>query len=96
MLIEDEQNASQIFARIRLSYNCNVEVVERADECYETILNTMEKRFGNIVEMLRSLPDFVLFQLKPTSGRLVMGFGQAFDLTGEKLQKFLPVKPKSS
>lgn len=39
-------------------------------------------RFGTMVDLLESLPDFQLFELSPTSGQLVLGFGQAHELSG--------------
>ena len=96
MLIEDEQDTHQIFARTRVTFSCKAKVIEPTDKCYETILKTMEKRFGNIVETLRGLPNFVLFQLVPESGRFVVGFGQAFDLVGDELQLFVPIKSNST
>ncbi len=96
MVIEDEQDTHQMFARTRVTFSCKIKVIEPTVGCYETILKTLEKRFGNIVETLCSLPDFVLFELVPESGRFVVGFGQAFDLVGDKLQHFVPVKAGSS
>jgi heme iron utilization protein len=40
--------------------------------------------FGPIVDLLTSLPDFQLFKLNPTSGQLVLGFGQAYEVSGER------------
>lgn len=93
MLIEDETEASQLFARNRASYECNVDIVEYDQDDYDGLLDAMTERFGSIIEMLRSLPDFVLFRLRPESGRFVMGFGQAFDLGGEQMRILTPVKP---
>lgn len=39
---------------------------------------------------LRSLPDFQLFELKPRSGSLVTGFGQAYKLSGERFETISP------
>lgn len=83
LLVEDEQAARQIFARTRASYRCEAKAVARDDAAFPPILDAMEERFGNVVGVLRGLGDFVLFRLKPVSGRFVMGFGQAFVLAGE-------------
>lgn len=93
MLIEDETEASQLFARNRASYECSVDIIEYDQDDYDGLLDAMTERFGSIIEMLRSLPDFVLFRLRPESGRFVMGFGQAFDLGGEQMRILTPVKP---
>ncbi len=91
LLIEDESNTKQIFARKRISYQCVVELVQRNHSNYETVLDSMSARFGNVVNILRSLPDFYLFQLSPISGRFVTGFGQAYELSGENLTQLLHI-----
>lgn len=87
MVIADEQDARQIFARTRATYRCAAEVVAREMAIYPQILDAMEERFGNVVSLLRGLGDFVMFRLTPQSGRFVMGFGQAFVLAGEGLRE---------
>jgi putative heme iron utilization protein len=93
LVIADEQEARQIFARTRATYRCAAEVVAREEAIYPPILAAMEGRFGNVVGLLRGLGDFVLFRLKPQSGRFVMGFGQAFVLAGERLREVQPIGP---
>ena len=86
MLIADEQDTRQIFARTRATYQCSAAVVARETPEATSLLDAMQARFGEVVGVLRGLGDFVLFRLKPQSGRFVMGFGQAFTLTGDGLQ----------
>ncbi len=91
LVIADEQDARQIFARTRATYRCAAEVVAREEARYAQMLDVMEARFGNVVGLLRGLGDFVLFRLTPQSGRFVMGFGQAFVLAGEGLRELQPI-----
>ncbi len=77
MLITDEADSRQIFARSRLTYQCRAEVVAPEDEPYTPLLERLEARHGKTVGLLRSLPDFTLFRLVPESGLLVLGFGNA-------------------
>ena len=86
MLIADERDTRQIFARTRVSYDCEAFAIQRDAPEYAALLDAMQARFGEVVGVLRGLGDFVLFKLKPTSGRFVLGFGQAFILTGDNLQ----------
>ena len=86
MLIEDESEATQIFARRRVTFQCRVELVLRDSEQWEEVLAQYEARFGKMVGLLRSLPDFQLFKLQPLSGSLVLGFGQAYELSGERFE----------
>jgi putative heme iron utilization protein len=87
MLIADEQETRQIFARTRATWQCVATPVGRDAALFPPILDAMESRFGNVVSLLRGLGDFMLFRLQPQSGRFVMGFGQAFVLAGEGLQE---------
>ncbi len=88
MLIEDEAKAAKIFARTRAMYRCRAEVVRRDTDEWNRLLNVLHERHGKMIGLLRQLPDFELFRLVPESGQFVMGFGQAFRLTGEHLDRF--------
>ncbi|MFK7852630.1 MAG: HugZ family protein [Granulosicoccus sp.] len=88
MLIADESDSEQLFARTRVSYQCQAQQVLPSDENYETLLDRFQDEHGKIMQLLRQLPDFVLFRLVPSKGQFVMGFGQAYKLTGENLDQF--------
>jgi len=88
MLIADESDTKQIFARTRVSYACEATPVARDDPRHEPLLDAFEARHGKMIGLIRQLPDFVLFRLKPTSGQFVMGFGKAYRLSGEALDRF--------
>lgn len=88
MLIADESASEQIFARTRVSYQCKAEVIPSEDVRYEALLDAMQHTHGKMIGLLRTLPDFVLFRLKPSHGQFVMGFGQAFKLTGATFTQF--------
>ena len=88
MLIEDEADAKQIFARTRLYYECDVSEINNEHADYTAILDAYEARHGKMVNLLRQLPDFRLLKLQPVSGQFVMGFGKAFRLTGTALKEF--------
>ena len=85
LLIQDEAKTRQIFARRRISYQCNAEIVREDSSDYLPMLNALEERFGNVVELLRTLPDFILFRLTPHQGQYVKGFGKAYKLVGDGL-----------
>ena len=88
MLISDESSSEQIFARTRVSYQCTAEVIAADNERHEPLLDAMQDKHGKMIGLLRTLPDFVLFRLKPSKGQFVMGFGQAFKLNGTKFDQF--------
>ena len=94
MLIEDEESSSQIFARNRVIFECDVRELEDGVEATERILDKMQKEFGELLSTLRSLKDFHLFQLKPRVGSFVMGFGKAYDVYGDKMDLLEPVRIK--
>lgn len=87
MLIRDESESEQIFARKRVRYQCQAEVIPSEHERYGPLLDAMRDTHGKMITLIRTLPDFVLFRLKPTQGQFVMGFGQAFKLTGAKFDQ---------
>ncbi|MGC9504475.1 HugZ family protein [Baaleninema sp.] len=95
LLIEDESNTEEIFARRRLSFDCHVLLIERESESWNLILDRFRERCGEIIDVLRNLADFQLFRLTPTSGRFVLGFGAAYDVDSEAFDRLVPVKPKS-
>lgn len=88
MMIADEAESAQIFARTRVSYQCRAEQISPTDETYEVLLDEFQQQHGKMIGLLRQLPDFVLFRLVPLRGQFVMGFGKAYKLTGEHLDQF--------
>jgi putative heme iron utilization protein len=81
MLIDDESRSEQLFARPRLTFNCGVEAIERDTEAHKAWMADFTKSFGKIMNVLGTMADFQFFRLKPLRrGRLVYGFGRAFDV----------------
>ncbi|MGV6859065.1 MAG: HugZ family pyridoxamine 5'-phosphate oxidase [bacterium] len=85
LFIADEKDTQNLFARQRLTLQCSATILPPTQPSYEGILDELESRHGNMVTMLRSLPDFRLFQLTPEQGRYVRGFANAWDLAGPQL-----------
>jgi len=79
--IEDEAQAKNIFARTRISIDCHVMIIDPEQSDYLPLLDNFEQRHGPTVKLLRSLPDFILFELRPQSASFVTGFGAAYDIT---------------
>jgi hypothetical protein len=90
MLIEDEAATTQIFARQRVTFQCQVDLIPRDGAEGEGILAQYEARFGKMVGLLKSLPDFQIFKLQPHSGSLVVGFAQAYTLSGDRFEIITP------
>ena len=80
MLIEDESVCQQIFARRRLMFKSAVIEIGRDTEQWSGIMVKFKQRYGEIIELLDSLPDFTIFRLQPQKLVLVKGFGDAHQI----------------
>ncbi|MFA0087763.1 heme utilization protein HutZ [Vibrio sp. 10N.286.49.C2] len=89
MMIEDESESKQLFARKRLTFDAIATVVERETPQWHAVVNQMQERFGEIIDGLSQLQDFVLFNLKAEQGLFVKGFGQAYQVSGDDLVDFV-------
>lgn len=89
LFIQDEAQTPQMFARKRLSYSCEATLLERQSDRWQTIAEQFESRFGNIIEVMKGLADFRIFQLSPQSGRFVVGFGAAYDIDPNDLSQLI-------
>lgn len=80
LFIEPEAKAGNPFARQRLTFDCRVAEISKTHADYAQKLDGMAAKFGEIIGVLRTLPDFHLLSLTPESGRFVAGFGKAFSV----------------
>lgn len=80
IFLREEAEMRNPFARERATFNCLVNEVPKEGQVYISMLNQFSEQFGQVVELLRTLPDFHLFALAPRSGRYVVGFGKAFEI----------------
>ena len=81
MFIEDEARAKNFFARKRFTCQCSAELVGRETTEWRTAMSLFKGKLGKVFDMIRLLPDFVLFRLIPNGGLYVRGFGQAFEVS---------------
>ncbi|NMG22398.1 HugZ family protein [Brasilonema bromeliae] len=95
LFIDDESQTKQIFARRRLTFDCTATLVERDTELWNQIVDSFEARFGEMVQILRDLPDFRIFQLTPSKGRFVIGFGAAYEVDPNDLSTLTHVTGES-
>lgn len=84
MFIADEEGSRNLFARRRLILQCKAR--QLPEEEAGPVLQQMQEQFGKTVELLRSLPDFLLFRFDVENGSYIKGFGQAWALSGNKLK----------
>ncbi|MCX8618468.1 pyridoxamine 5'-phosphate oxidase family protein [Gilliamella sp. B2923] len=78
LIIDDESNTKNIYARRRLSFHAKTSIVERETELFDNIIDQLAKRVSKMVYMLAEMKDFNLFKITPTAGRLVLGFGKTY------------------
>ena len=94
MLIETETPSGNSFARRRINYHGKVEVIDRDDALFNSVLGEFHLRFGKVMEIIEPLPDFLLFRVDLHAGRFIKGFGQAYQLAGENLDRLQHVGPR--
>ena len=80
LLAEDESAAANPLARRRLTLACSAAPIAREDATFAPLVAQFRARFGGTINLLAAMPDFQLIRLTPQRGRLVVGFGQAFEL----------------
>lgn len=83
LLMEDELSSKQLFARNRVTFGGSVEPIARDSEGWAEACLIYGAKFGKFFELLVSLPDFQMFRFRPEDIRLVVGFGAAYQVTGE-------------
>lgn len=87
---EDEKECKNIFARKRAMIQCDALQIKKDSEDENSILDIFEKKFDeSMVQTLRSMKDFHLFQFSPFYGEAVFGFGKAYNLGGENFEEFV-------
>ncbi|WP_216057245.1 MULTISPECIES: HugZ family protein [Poseidonibacter] len=87
---EDEKDCSNIFAKKRVSIQCETLMLEQDTKKEEEILNEFQAKFGDdMVNMLKNMGDFYLFEFTPFYGEAVFGFGKAYNLGGENFEEFV-------
>ncbi|MYM59030.1 heme utilization protein HutZ [Vibrio sp. OCN044] len=89
MMIEDEGHSKQLFARKRLTFDATAVVVERDTPLWNDVITQMTQRFGDIIDNLSQLQDFILFKMQPEKGLFVKGFGQAYQVSCDDLVDFV-------
>ena len=82
-----------IFARKRVTFECDTEAVERETDDWQEIMLLFDPLATELMEILRRLPDFQLMRLRPKSGLFVKGFGKAYEISGARMDELSHVNP---
>ena len=89
--IEDEAGADNLFARKRVSLQCETGIVAVESDEFAAVMAEFRQRFNpELVDALRQMQDFHLHHLRPIAGEAVFGFGEAYTLGGEHMETLLP------
>ncbi len=83
LFIESEQDAEKLHARKRVTFKVSVEQVARDSDHWRRAFDAMQERFGEIIPLLESLPDFHLFAMNTDCAVLVKGFADAHTIEVE-------------
>jgi putative heme iron utilization protein len=90
LFIEDESKSENIFARKRISLQCDVTSLSREDERFNTVMEHFKDKFGApMITMLMDMKDFNLYALRPVYGEATFGFGEAYQIGGERMNELV-------
>ena len=90
LFIEDESKSQNIFARRRISLQCDVTSVPRDEERFTNVMKHFQEKFdASLVSMLMGMKDFNLYALTPVYGEATFGFGEAYNIGGEKMNQLV-------
>ncbi len=80
MIIKDESNSKNLFGRERVTFNGKA---KKIDEVCDSIKAQFEEIHGKEMMNVLYKLDFDFFEIDLLNGRLVKGFGKAYDLSYE-------------
>ena len=93
MIIEDENKAKNIWARIRLKFEAQIKVVDRKENNYNKVCNQIQNVHGHTLNLIKQFNDFHLIEIRPIKGSIITGFGNVFILDGVSLEVKNKIKP---
>lgn len=91
LLVEDEAVTRLPLARRRLTFACTVGAVPRASPEFARLAARFREKFGGTIDLLVGLPDFQFVRLVPRRGRLVAGFGEAYEVDPLDWSRLSPI-----
>ncbi|KHG35110.1 pyridoxamine 5'-phosphate oxidase family protein [Sulfurospirillum sp. MES] len=89
--VEDESKTDNLFARKRVSLQCDSQKITRGSERFEEVLSLFAEKFDTkMVATLKKMTDFNLYEFKVTYGEATFGFGKAYFIGGENMDELVP------
>ncbi len=88
---EDESKTENLFARKRVSLQCESLKIARGSERFEEVLDLFSQKFdAKMVATLKNMTDFNLYEFKTVYGEATFGFGKAYFVGGEHMDELIP------
>ena len=88
--VEDESKTENLFARKRISLQCDSLKIARETERFEAVLDLFAQKFDvKMVATLKKMTDFNLYELKVNYGEATFGFGKAYFIGGENMDELV-------
>jgi putative heme iron utilization protein len=91
LLIEPETTPGNPLARRRLTFACTAEPVARESTDHAELVLAFRQKFGATIDVVSTLPDFQFVRLQSQSGRVVAGFGAAFEVNPRDWSDLTPI-----
>lgn len=87
---EDESQTENLFARKRISLQCYARKIQRESQRFEEVFTLYNEKFDpSMVEMLKKMTDFNLYELEVKSGEATFGFGEAYRIGGKYMNELV-------
>ena len=91
LLAEPETAATNALARRRLTFACAATFVARDSAAHAERVTAFRAKFDPTIDVLAGLPNFQFVRLTPHRGRVVVGFGAAFEIDPRDWTNLTPV-----
>ena len=92
MIIKDEKDSKNIWARVRMKFQAKVSIISRSDTEFQKITDMISIKHGNTFNIIKEFKDFHLIKLIPLKGTIITGFGSAYNLIGVSLETKSKIK----
>jgi len=92
MIIKDEKDSKNIWARVRMKFQAKASIISRSDTEFQKITDMISIKHGNTFNIIKEFKDFHLIKLIPLKGTIITGFGSAYNLIGVSLETKSKIK----
>ena len=93
MIIKDENDSQNIWARLRLKFDAKISTIVRDSKEFHDISDGISAKLGQTMNLIKQFNDFHLIKIVPSKGTIISGFGSAFNLKGASLKVVNKIKP---